>query len=188
MERKLKLQRELDPEWAREVAERPGCEGLISCLQCGTCSATCPLSIYMDYPPRRIIALIREGFREEVLASKTIWLCSSCYACRVHCPREIHITDIMYSLKQEAIKSKLYPPRFPIPVLAQEFRNMVLRNGRTSEIWLVIRMALRTNPLMLLGMWRLGLDMLRTGRLSLKSERVPGAAGFLTKLSSKEVG
>ena len=51
MLRKLKFQREADPEWARQVSERPGCEGLFSCLQCGACSGTCPLSIYMDFSP-----------------------------------------------------------------------------------------------------------------------------------------
>ena len=49
MLRTLKFQREAEPEWARQVSERPGCEGLFSCLQCGSCSGACPLSIYMDY-------------------------------------------------------------------------------------------------------------------------------------------
>lgn len=187
MERKIRLQQEADTQWARQVTERPGCEGLNSCLQCGTCSATCPLSIYMDYPPRRIIALVREGFRQDALASKTIWLCASCYSCTVHCPRQIHITDIMYSLKREAIQAKLYPSRFPIPVLAQEFHKMVSKHGRTSEIRLVIRMALRTNPLALLGMWRTGWELLRSGRLSLKRERVLDEAGFQQKLSGRKV-
>jgi quinone-modifying oxidoreductase subunit QmoC len=172
MQRKLKYQRDADPEWARQVSERPGCEGLFSCLQCGTCSGACPLSIYMDVPPRRITALVREGFREDALSCQTIWLCSSCYSCAVHCPRQIHLTDVMYSLKREAIRDKLYPKRLPVPVLAQEFRRMVRRNGRNSEFWLVLRMALRSNPLVLLGMVRSGWDLLRTGRLSLKRERI----------------
>ena len=115
MERKIRLQREADTEWARRVSERPGCEGIFSCLQCGTCSGTCPLSIYMDLTPRRIIALVREGFRKEALSCQTIWLCASCYSCAVHCPRQIHITDVMYSLKREAIQEKLYPARLPDP-------------------------------------------------------------------------
>jgi len=126
----------------------------------------------MDYGPRRVIALAREGFRRETLACDTIWLCASCYSCQVHCPQQIHITDIMYTLKREAIREKLYPKRLPIPVLAQEFYNVVRRNGRTSEFWVVLRMALRTNPLSLLGMWRSGWDLLRTGRLHLKGERI----------------
>ena len=171
-ERTIKFQREADPEWARQVSEHPGCEGLFSCLQCGSCTGTCPLSIYMDYGPRRIIGLAREGFRKEVLNSQTIWLCASCYSCAVHCPQEIHITDIMYNLKREAVRSHLYPKRFAIPVLAQEFYNVVRRNGRTSEFLVVLRMALRTNPLILFTMWRTGLDLLRTGRLKLMSEKL----------------
>src|ERR1017187_2980358 len=103
MLRKLKFQREADPEWARLVSERPGCEGLFSCLQCGACSGTCPLSNYMDFSPRRIVALVREGFRKDALSSKTIWLCASCYSCAVHCPRQIHITDIMYRSEERRV-------------------------------------------------------------------------------------
>jgi heterodisulfide reductase subunit C len=78
----------------------------------------------MDFSPRRIVALVREGFRKDALSSKTIWLCASCYSCAVHCPRQIHIADVMYGLKREAIQDRLYPARFPIPVLAQEFYKM----------------------------------------------------------------
>src|SRR5512142_1640305 len=102
--RQMKFQREADPEWAGEIRRLPGCERLFSCMQCGTCSGTCPLSIYMDYTPRRVINLAREGFRTEALSSNTIWLCASCYSCAVQCPQDIHITDIMYGLKREAIR------------------------------------------------------------------------------------
>jgi heterodisulfide reductase subunit C2 len=189
MLRKLKLQRDADPEWARQVSERPGCEGLFSCLQCGTCSGACPLSIYMDFGPRRIIALVREGFREDALSSQTIWLCASCYSCAVHCPRQIHITDVMYSLKREAIQHKLYPGRFPIPVLAREFYRMVRRRGRISEFRVVLRLALRTNPLTLLSMMRHGWDLLRTGRLALRKDRdhIQGIADVDRYIAPREV-
>ena len=185
MLRTLKFQREAEPEWARQVSERPGCEGLFSCLQCGSCSGACPLSIYMDYTPRRIIALVREGFRKDALSSVTIWLCASCYSCAVHCPRQIRVTDLMYSLKREAIQRQLYPARLPAPVLAREFYNMVRRRGRSSEFWLGLRMALKSNPLVLLGMARTGWDLFRTGRLSLKSERIR-ARGELRALAGRE--
>ena len=187
MQRQLKFQREADPEWARLVSGRPGCEGLFSCLQCGACSGTCPLSIYMDFGPRRIIALVREGFRKDALSSETIWLCASCYSCAVHCPRQIHLTDVMYSLKREAIQEKLYPARLPVPVLAQEFYKMVQRRGRNSEFWLVLRMALRSHPLILFGMLRSGWDLLRSGRLSLRSERIEDVGGLQKQLAHREV-
>ena len=130
--RKMKFQREADPAWADQISTQPGIDRIWSCIQCGTCSGTCPLSIYMDFTPRRIIALVREGFREDALSCQTIWLCASCYSCTAHCPQNVHITDLMYALKREAIKHHMYPKRFPIPVLAREFYNLVRRHGRNN--------------------------------------------------------
>jgi len=132
--RTMKFQREAEPLWSEQVLKFPGCERVSSCIQCGTCSGTCPLSIYMDYTPRKVIGLIREGFREDALSCRTIWLCASCYSCAVLCPQKIHITDVMYHLKQEAIKDNLFPRRFPIPVLAKEFFKIVLSRGRSAEV------------------------------------------------------
>lgn len=168
----IKLDAERDRGFAADIMAAPGGEQLERCFQCGTCSGVCPLSIYMDYTPRRVIYLTRAGFKQEVLKSNTIWLCASCYACTVDCPKGIHITDIMYALKQRAIRERLYPRAFPIPVLAREFFKMVRSTGRTSESWLVIRLLLNTNILKLFGMWRLGLNLMRTGRFSLKTERI----------------
>ncbi len=170
--RKMKYQREADQEWTDRMCSQPGCERIPSCIQCGTCSGTCPLSIYMDYTPRRIIQLVREGFRDEALSCQTIWLCASCYSCAVLCPQQIKITDLMYSLKRQAIREKKYPPRFPAPVLSQEFFRMVRTRGRSSETWLILRLALKSNPLILLTMMRTGWDLFRTGRMSLKMERI----------------
>lgn len=172
IDRKMKYQWEADPEWAQQFAKLPGCEMLQSCIQCGACSGSCPLSIYMDYTPRRIINLVREGFREDALASQTIWLCASCYSCAANCPQKIQITDIMYSLKREAIKSRLYPKRFAIPVLAREFHSMVSRRGRSSEMWLVLRMALKSNPMILFTMIGTGWQLFRTGRMSLRMDKI----------------
>lgn len=172
IKRTIKYQADRVRGFGREVMSVPGCEKLKDCIQCGTCSGVCPLSIYMDFTPRQVMALTREDFKNEVLASHTIWLCASCYACAVECPREIRITDIMYELKQRAIHEGVYPKRFPIPVLAQEFTKMVRRHGRVSEGLLVTRLYLKTNPFAALGMARLGLRLMRTGRFSLKQENI----------------
>jgi hypothetical protein len=47
---------------------------------------------------------------------------------------------------------------------------------------------LRTNPLAMFGMWRQGLALMRTGRLSLKRERIKDVAQLQRALpGSKEV-
>ncbi len=168
----IKYDAERDREFPRQIMSCPGGEKLYGCIQCGTCSATCPVSIYMDHTPRQLMALTRAGFKREVLGSVTIWLCASCYACTVDCPKEIRITDIMYELKQRAIREGVYPKRFPIPVLAREFASMVRKHGRISELLLVMRLFLKTNWFAALGNWRMGIGLMRTGRLSLKTESI----------------
>lgn len=168
----IKYQSEADPGFLPQVKSRRGCEKLESCIQCGTCSGVCPLSIYMDHTPRQIIHLTRAGFRDEVLRSNTIWLCASCYECTVACPKEIKITDILYSLKQEAIEARAYPRGFPIPVLAREFYRMVRTHGRITESFLVLKLFLRTNWLAMMKMSRLGMQMLASGRFGFVYENI----------------
>jgi heterodisulfide reductase subunit C len=126
----------------------------------------------MDFTPRRIIAMTREGFKEEALNSATIWLCASCYSCTVQCPRDIHITDVMYALKREAIAQGYFPKRFPISVLAQGFYSAVRKHGRSSESWLLVKLFLKTNPLNMFKQAFLGLRLMLNGRLSLKRESI----------------
>ncbi len=169
---KIKYEAERDQDFARWVIAQSGGENLRHCIQCGVCSATCPLSLYMDYTPRRLINLAREGFKKEVLSSLTIWLCASCYACRVECPKEIQVTDIMYALKRRAIQDGVYPRRFPIPVLAKEFGRMIFTWGRVNETLLVIDLFLRTNWFRFLSMTGLGFNLMRTGRMSFMPDSI----------------
>lgn len=172
IKRTIKYEADRVRGFAREIMDLPGCDKLRNCIQCGTCSGVCPMSIYMDYTPRQVMELTRFDFKKEVLSSSTIWLCCSCYACTVECPREIKITDIMYALKQRAIGERVYPKRFPIPVLAREFSNMVKNHGRITESLLVIMLFLKTNWFAALGMWRMGIGLILGGRFSLKSENI----------------
>ncbi len=185
--RKIKYEAELAPSFGDEIAAMPGGEKLFSCIQCGTCSGACPMSPYMDYTPRRIIAMTRAGFKNEVLSSFTIWLCASCYACTVECPKQIKITDVMYALKRRAIAEGIYPKRFPIPVLAHEFLNVVQQRGRNSESRLILRLYLKTKPLQLLRQALLGLRLWLAGRLPLRAEVIRHQQELQTLLRAVEL-
>ena len=174
--KKVKYEKELKRDLAAEVVATPGGEKIFSCLQCGTCGSACPLSVYMDYTPRKLIGMVREGFKEEVITSFAIWLCASCYECTVRCPSGIGVTEVMYALKRIAIREGIYPRHFPVPVLAKEFMKMLKGSGRTNEFWLVLRVLLKTAPLKLLTSWPLGLRLMRRGRMCLGSTRIPKAA------------
>ncbi|HET7842026.1 MAG TPA: 4Fe-4S dicluster domain-containing protein [Terriglobia bacterium] len=175
--RKVKYERELQRDITAEVLATPGGEKILTCLQCGTCGSACPLSVYMDHTPRRLIGMLREGFRQEVVESFAIWLCASCYECTVRCPAGIKVTDVMYALKRTAIHEGIYPRRFPIPVLAKEFMEMLKGNGRTNEFWLVLRVLLKTAPMKLMTSWPLGLRLWQRGRMRVTGGAIPKQGG-----------
>ena len=173
IQEKVKFEEELDPTFLEEIKDKSFSEEIDRCIQCGTCSSSCPMVTYMDYPPRKIIAMVKHGFKDEVLRSFTPWLCASCYYCQVRCPSKITITDIMYTLKRKAIEANVYPSKFPIPALAQEMHKIIAKNGRNSELWLVLNMYLRLkNPFGPLKMASTGLNLMKTGRMSLKKEKI----------------
>lgn len=184
--RRMRYEAELDSGFAREIASLPGGEKIFGCIQCGTCSGTCPISQHMDYTPRRITAMIRAGFRQEVLTSITIWLCASCYSCTVECPKGIKITDIMYALKRKAIREGVYPKRFPIPILARDFYSAVMRTGRNTESRLTIKLFLKTNILQLFRQAGLGFKLWRQGRMGLGKESIKGKRELRTILQALE--
>ena len=186
VQRMIKYEVERDPQFAGWVAGVIGGERIRNCIQCGLCSASCPLSPYMDYTPRRLIHMAREGFKREVLGSFTIWLCTSCYSCTVECPRRIRVTDVMYALKRRAIEDGVYPKRFPIPVLASEFGAMIRRRGRVTESWVIVRVFLKTAILRLLRMSKLGTRLFFSGRMGLVPESIRDRKQLQTLLDAVE--
>jgi heterodisulfide reductase subunit D len=95
-----------------DLAERvtPDWEKLFSCMQCGTCTSSCPTAYAMDYTPRQLWQMMRLGMEEEVLNSQTFWLCTACKSCQVRCPRGISLTDAMIALKEYATRQGINVP------------------------------------------------------------------------------
>lgn len=69
------------------------------CYQCGTCSGSCPMAEHLTVLPRRVMALLQLGNKEELDKSNTPWTCASCHTCMVRCPRGIDIAKVMESLR-----------------------------------------------------------------------------------------
>lgn len=157
----------------RVMQNTPGNARLEMCIQCGTCGGSCPSGLDMDHTPRQLFALIRAGMEEEVLASNTPWYCVSCYYCTVRCPQEIHITDIMYTLKSMAIKANRYQEKVAVG-FSQAFVDYVENYGRSFEFGLATRHYIRHQPLQLVKGATMGLGMLTKGRMDLTPQRIEG--------------
>jgi len=103
--------KKMDPAFKYEVAARPGAENLKKCFSCGTCTSGCPVfQVESEYNPRKIIRMILLGLKDEVLRSKTIWLCARCYACTANCPQEVNFADIMTVLRDMAVEAGYAKP------------------------------------------------------------------------------
>jgi heterodisulfide reductase subunit C len=87
-----------------KVEELSG-EDLDLCFQCGACSSGCPLTVEMDLLPSTVIRYAQLGL-SEVLDSKTIWICSTCFNCEIRCPRGIDIANVMEALRQTMLRKK----------------------------------------------------------------------------------
>ncbi len=92
-------------ELVAEIEELCG-ENLFGCYQCGTCSAGCPFIEDMDLGPDEVIRYVVLD-RNEVLNSKSIWMCASCFTCAERCPRDLNITKIMEALRQIVLRKKI---------------------------------------------------------------------------------
>ena len=149
----------------------PGNSRLEMCIQCGTCGGSCPSGDDMDHTPRQLFAMIRADMREEVETSNTPWHCVSCYYCTVRCPQEIHITDIMYTLKNKAIAAGKYVETRDAD-FSRSFVGYVDDNGRSFELGLATRMYLRYNPLNIVKTAAMGLGMLTRDRLDFTPQKI----------------
>lgn len=168
------LSQEEDLSLLHEVSiKTAGVSHLEMCIQCGTCGGSCPSAADMDHTPRMLFAMLRAGMRDLVLQSNTPWICVSCYHCVVRCPQNVHITDVMYTLKGMAIQEKKYRSAIA-PEFSETFVDMVEKYGRSFEFGLATRHYLKHAPLRLVGMSMMGLGMLTKGRMSMTPRKIKG--------------
>lgn len=165
LEKEVTYEATLDHDFLDEIYSLPGGKEIKRCIQCGTCSGSCPQGSVMDHAPRKIFSLIRAGFRDEVLGSNTIWYCSSCYTCAVRCPKEIKITDVMYALKRLSIKEGKAKEGRKAAVLSKNFVKMVNKYGRNHETELMTRYIVEADLLNAFNFAPIGLKLFANGRL-----------------------
>ena len=103
----------------------PEGQKVLSCIQCGMCAGTCPYGEYMEFTPRRIIAMLRDGLIEEVFKSNSLLNCVACYACMAKCPRGIQLTEVLLPF----IKEEMFARLAEVPAELQTALQNMLRYG-----------------------------------------------------------
>ena len=164
------------------IINTPGGEKIPTCMQCGICAGSCPVSHEMDYTPRQLVRMIQLGLKKEVLNSNTIWICTTCFSCSVRCPRGIHPTELMETLKTIAIAEGIKNKNAKFDNV---FSEGIKKNGRASEFLLISKYSL-SEP----GMIKqapFGFSLFSKGKLSLSIDKMEdmGELDAIFKLGKK---
>lgn len=88
-----------------KIVELSG-ESITMCEQCGTCSGGCPFVAEMDITPSQIMREVMLG-KKDVMDSKTMWICASCFTCTVRCPRELDVSKVAEALRQVKLRTAI---------------------------------------------------------------------------------
>lgn len=155
---------------------------VIHCYQCGKCSAGCPLSEEMDYPPSVIMRMLQTGnpeLEDKVLRCFSIWVCLTCEMCFARCPMSLDIPKMMDYLREKSIKEKKASKKAKeIIAFHKSFLDSIQYTGRLYEIGLFAGYKART--LKVLDDMDLVPKMIKRGKLNIIPELIRDRSGVAT--------
>ncbi len=152
------------------VETRSG-ESVSRCYQCRKCTNGCPLNFAMDVMPNQVMRMVQLGLEDEVLRSKTIWLCASCQTCTTRCPNDIDIAHLMDSLRQLSREAGVAAEQ-KIVKFHDAFLDSVRRHGRLFELGMVGQYKLTS--LDLFSGTKTGIGLLKRGKLKFLPPGIKG--------------
>ena len=104
------------------------------CMKCGKCTASCPAYDQMEYHPHQFVDMVETGRIDELLHSKGIYTCLSCFACVERCPRSVEPAKLIEAVRvvflRRAGEEHLHPeavaaiadPEIPQQAVTSAFR------------------------------------------------------------------
>lgn len=76
------------------------------CMKCGKCSATCPAYDEMEFHPHQFVSMVQKGRIQELMQSKSIYMCLSCFACVDRCPRNVEPAKLVEAVRLAVIRQQ----------------------------------------------------------------------------------
>ena len=93
----------------------------LKCMKCGKCTASCPAYSEMDIKPHQFVSYVINDDIESLLASKSVQMCLSCFACVERCPRNVQPGRLVDAARQMVVRQRgeeMFSPE-DIPCLAE---------------------------------------------------------------------
>ena len=76
------------------------------CMKCGKCSGACPAYDEMEYHPHQFVDMVDNGRIEELMNSKGIYRCLSCFACVERCPRSVEPAALIEAVRDAVVRQQ----------------------------------------------------------------------------------
>lgn len=99
---------------------------VLTCMQCGSCSGSCPSGRYTSLNTRRIVRKARKN--KDILHDDDLWMCATCYNCQERCPRGIKIVDAILMIRTIAVHEGIMLPAH------RKISELVLKHGHAVPI------------------------------------------------------
>lgn len=152
-----------------EVNKRVDGVPIQRCYHCRKCTAGCPVAMHMEFNPNKVVKMIQNGKRDEVLNSSTIWLCLSCETCITRCPNQVDIARMMDALREMAIEKGIPAREKNVLKFHEAFLSGMKMSGRVNEPIMMVQYKLKSLDLFSDAL--LGINMFLKGKLALLSPR-----------------
>lgn len=94
----------------QEVSTTPRGRGVLTCIQCGRCTSSCPVAkVVKEHNPRKLVEMIILGLRDDVLKGSLPWYCLSCFTCLDRCPQGGDVGETMFAIRNLAVREGNVP-------------------------------------------------------------------------------
>ena len=103
------------------------------CMRCGKCSASCPAYDEMEYHPHQFVSMVENGRIEELLSSKGIYTCLSCFACVERCPRNVEPAKLIEAVRNAVQRQKEAENREKAKKYGQKMIDMLEKEADEAE-------------------------------------------------------
>ncbi|MBU4491708.1 MAG: 4Fe-4S dicluster domain-containing protein [Euryarchaeota archaeon] len=169
----------LDPNFKYQLSKELGGENLEYCFNCTGCACGCPVAeVDPTFNPRKIIRMGILGMTKELIENESFWKCVSCYTCFARCPQDVRITEVLYALKNMAVREALkgnIKIKTTKPIFDKMFIDSIKDNGRVSEAMVFAMYKLKTKGVKeLMKQFDMGLDMFMKGKIPILPEKIKG--------------
>lgn len=99
-----------------ELLTKKADELFMACMQCGTCTALCPVNQVSGYSPRQIIRSISMDAATLAEVDERVWDCATCLSCVENCPRGIEILDLTRAVREHSLENRMMPKYLNTPL------------------------------------------------------------------------